>query len=291
MAQPAKSESQELPRVTDTGEESFSVDTTIVEEPKAEPKAEEEPTTEGEPKAGEEPKEEEPVVETPEPVHELPKGVQKRIDVITRKRRDAERELEVVYAENEALKRAAEENVVVGDKPDVNDFETEEAYYEALTDYKVSTAMAKRDERQRDRDEAARERREIQAQSDLERNIRAALDDASDKYDDFDKVIKDVEITESMLQVLERLPNAGDVAYKLGKTPGLVDSIVSMPIVEATLKLKEISDKIKTPKINKAPNPLRPVAATGGGIKTLENMSMSEYNKVRDKQDQERRGR
>jgi len=90
---------------------------------------------------------------------------------------------------------------------------------------------------------------------------------------------------------MERLPNLGDVAYELGKKSGLVEDIADMPAIEAALKLKEISDNLKIKKTTSAPIPVRTVRGSGGGIKSLEDMSMPEYIKFRDKQDKERQGR
>ena len=297
MAEPKKSVSQELQGEVDKGEESFSVDTAPIEtKSESDAPAEEvveEDTPEPEVEEGGEVEEE--VVEK-KPIlddDKLPKGVQKRLDKMRRKQGDAEREAESLRAEVDVLKKAAEARPDIGARPDITNFETEGEYLEALTDYKVEKALAEREEKRIEKDKELAEKRQEDLAKQRYREIQRALQESSaaKSNDDFDDVIENLKITDTMIQVMERLPNFGDVAYELGKKSSLVNDIAEMPAIEAALKLKEISDNLKTKKTTKAPAPIRPVGGSGGGIKSLEDMSQAEYNKFRDKQDKERKGR
>ena len=302
MAEPKKSVSQEPQGTVDQGEESFSVDTTPVEiKPGIDAPAKEEVVDdevsddEVTPPSDDDEGGEVPPVEDVTPVEDddkLPKGVQKRLDKMRRKQGDAERETEALRDEIKALKKAAEARPDIGARPDITNFETEGEYLEALTDYKVKQAMAEQTEKQIVKDEeSAKQRQEDLAKQRYKEIQRALRESSASKHDDFDDVIENLKMTDTMIQIIERLPNLGDVAYELGKKPSLVEDIADMPAIEAALKLKEISDNLKTKKVTKAPAPVRPVSGSGGGIKSLEDMTQAEYNKVRDKQDKERKGR
>jgi len=296
MAEPKQSVSQETPGAIDEGKESFTVDQTpepvegktetddsgeVIEE-----KGELEP--EIEPEA--EPKEEK-IVPEPEDEGILPKGVQKRIDTITRKRREAEREADALRAENEALKSAAESRPDIGPEPNISDFETEGEYLKALSKFQVKEAVAEQNEERRKKDEETAKQRQEEIIKERYDDIQLALKSTSSKYPDFDEVIEGLKVTDPILQVMEKLPNLGEVAYMLGKKPTLIAEIAKMPIIEATLKLKEISDNLQSKKTTKSPTPIRPVSGTGGGIKSLEDMSFPEYRKVMEAREKERRGR
>jgi hypothetical protein len=318
MEDPAMSVSQTGPNIViDTGKDSFAVDITPepVEGKTEEAEAPAEPEEKAEPKEGEaEPKEgeeepaktkekEEAAVEEKkkeeggEEEPPLPKGVQKRIDVITRKRREAERQTEALFRENEELKKliqTAETEKKISlelEEPDIDKFETEEEYQKAIIDYRVNLALAKQaEEVRKEQAVAAQREQERIAQKKLE-DIQASLSKGYGKYDDFEEAIKDLNVTSDMLYIMDRLPNMADVAYYLGKNLNMTSEIVDMAAYDAAFKLKEISDTLKSKRTTKAPAPIKPVVATGGDVKTPEQMSMAEYMKYRDKQEKERRGR
>ena len=307
--EPKESMSQELPGVVDEGGMSFSVDSTPegeVESPKEEVTStskekddEEIPAFEGEevkeegtsaPEEKTDAKEEE-VPSKEEKKDGLPKGVRKQIDRLTRKRREAEREAEALRLENETLKKSTEFKKDIKDKPDIVDFDTEEEYTEALIDYRVSMALVDEKERQRLKSEEELKARQEAIANERHARIQREQKKASSKYDDFEDVIEDLKITDSMVQILEEMPNMGDIAYKLGKDPELVAEIMDMSIVEATLRIREVSEELKPKKITKTPAPLRPVSGTGGHVKSLDEMSYPEYRKAMEARDKERRGR
>ena len=295
MSEIAESASQETQSVVDEGATSFAVDSTPeVREGESSP-AKNEPE-----KKVEEPQKEETSEKDGEKGKEtkitediLPKGVQKRIDAITKKRYDAQREADTLREENTSLRKAAEEKeeaIEAAKKPNLDDFDDDESYQDAMVDYKVKQALTAKDNDQKEASQKEREQRQKWDAEDRHARLQEGLARVAGKYDDFDKVISKVKVTPAMEDVITELPNAGEVAYFLGKDLPLVDEIAEMSPIHAAFKLKEISDSLKTKKTTKSPAPLRTVPGTGGDIKTLENLSMAEYNKVRDQQDKERRG-
>ena len=321
---PKASVSQELTGVVDIGKESFSVDTTpppvegkpaedakeeTGEKKEVEEKKEEKPTSEEEKKEDEEvkPKEaakkEEPKVE-PEPEPEddikLPKGVEKRLAKMRRKQGDAERRAEAAEAELKVLRAEAKPKIDIGnepERPDINAFESEDEYDKArdkyledLTAFRVKQAIAEQGETQRQADVEAVKKTQEDIQRERQTEIQRGLREGADKYDDFEDAIKDVQIPNFMIEILEKLPNLGDVAYRLGKEPGLLDEISMLSTVDATMRLLELSNSLKPKKTTKAPAPIKPVTTAGGGIKSLEQMSYPEYKKYMQKRERERKG-
>lgn len=291
---PAISISQEAHGVVDTGADSFSVDTTPAPvegkaEEKAEEKPEEKPTEELAEKPTEE-SEEKPVIDE----EELPKGVKKKLAIYTRKRRDAERETATFRAQNKELHARLEAmehpKPELGEEPQINTFDTEEEYLEAVGEWRADKKVAERDKAQQAKqDEENREEQEAASQARKEA-LMASLRKGADKYDDFEDVMDDLNVTWDMVNILESLPNVSDVAYMLGNDPDMVGKLAEMPFLAAAYKMKEMSDNLLKKKTTKAPDPVTPVSTTGGLMKSLESMGQAEYNKVMNTRDKERRG-
>jgi len=311
MSDPKESAAQEMVQIIDTGEESFSVDniqpaesaTQEVSEPA---KEEEQETSQPEDKGGEEQQAETPGTEETQelevkPDEETSRGVKRKIGRLTKKvtlteqlavaetkrRETAESENERLQNENEELRTAAASNT----KPSIDDFDTEEDFYEALTDWKIDIRDAKKEAEKKEEKSSVENQNLSEIEIERNKQIQKTLRKGAKKYDDFDVVIKDLEIPTSTLSVFQDLDNASDVAYYLGNNPDEADDLNDMDSARAGAELQRISTKIKPKKTTSAPKPIKPVSTTGGSIKSLEDMSMSEYNKTRDKQDKERRGR
>ncbi len=203
-----------------------------------------------------------------------------------KKQGDAERRAEAAEMELEALKRKQElaKSTEIGEKPKVDDFETEEEYLEALADYKINKKYAELEAKRTEQLEAkaAEERKIIEKRK--QEKLQESFGKAAKKYKDFNEVVKDVFISNAMAEVLAIIPNAGDVAYYLGKNPDITEDIASMPTVETVLAIQEISNKVKPKKTSKAPAPINPIKTQGGNIKTPEHMTMKEYIEFRRKQ-------
>jgi len=296
--EPNESASQEMTSVIDTGEESFAVDNIkpaeVQEkspaEPKKEPEKKESEKPEKDSKGTEEPETKE--AENEPPIDdELPKGIQKRINTITRKRRDAERELEELRKENASLKTAAQNLKESTEEPKIDDFENEEDYQNAIIDYRVERKLSKQaKEAKKTKESDIKEQQETDAQEKME-GIQKKIRKGFDKYSDFENTIADLDVTDDMLKIMDKLPNIVDIVYYLGKNPEIAIGLTDISKIDVTFQLKDISDTLKAKKTTKAPKPIKPTSATGASIKTMENMTMAEYNKARDQQDKERRGK
>jgi hypothetical protein len=309
--------SQELPGVVDGGEESFSVDITppvVKGEQEIDASAQEKKETQtsgeqdgkdkdetdtdtdksGGEKEGTNKKDGDGDDEEPKD-EDLPKGVKKKLDKITFHRREAEREVERLKAENEALKREkAAKPEDVGEKPKPSNFESDGEYIKALTDWKVKKAIADQSAATAAKAQEDTRKREQEAKEEQHKTIQKALQEAAKRYDDFKDVVysEKLALTESMVEIMGRMPDIGDIAYFLGKNPDKALEIAQMPIIEATIAIKEISNDLKTKqkKTTKAPEPINPLSSTGSALKSIEEMPYPEYKKLMEKREKERRG-
>lgn len=308
--QPSASTSQENVQAIDTGEESFCVDSVLstvnaetetgqeieteAEQAEKQENQKQENAEDEENKAKDEPGDESEDESEDGPEDEpsdkekqkLPKGVEKRLAKMRKKQGDAERRAEAAEMELEALKRKQElaKSTEIGEKPKVDDFETEEEYLEALADYKINKKYAELEAKRTEQLEAkaAEERKIIEKRK--QEKLQESFGKAAKKYKDFNETVKDIFISNAMAEVLAIIPNAGDVAYYLGKNPDITEDIASMPTVETVLAIQEISNKVKPKKTSKAPAPIKPIRTHGGNIKTPEHMTMKEYIEFRRKQ-------
>lgn len=198
-----------------------------------------------------------PVVPPVVPTEPKPEegGVQKRIDEITRKRREAERD--AAYWRGQAEAKTAP---IAQEKPpeagggqdlDPNDFDSDADYLKA-----VATQM--KDEIRT----AATAEKKKEATTAGQAVMAKQYQDARAKYTDFDSIALNpaVQITQSMFDAAMG-DSLGDILYHLGKNPAEADRIAALSSVQ---QIKEIGKiETKTPKTTTTPNP--PTTVGGGG--------------------------
>lgn len=196
-----------------------------------------------------------PAIEPPEK-----SGVQKRMDELTKKRRDAERE-------SDYWRGVAEGNRITppvgGPEPepepkdlDPNDFDTD-------ADYLKAVAKQTRDEI---RAEAAREAKASKS-AETQAVLTRQYGEARKKYEDFDDVALNpsITITGDMFEAAQG-ESLGDVLYHLGKNPAEASRIAALPSMQQVKEIGKIETKLTaiTPvKQSNAPNP--PPIISGGG--------------------------
>lgn len=223
---------------------------------------------------------------TAEPGHDdagdaKPNGVQKRIAEITKEKHEARRaadraevERDMLREENARLRGGTQSQTAPstpnGDKPTLDQFETIEAYTEAVADWKFDQRVAQR--------ETAR----LQAKAQSSFTERA--DVARAKYDDFDAVALDrtLPITPSMAEVIRGSDYGAEVAYHLGQNRSEVTRIASLSPLMQAAELGLIAASFAAPKrpSPKSPPPPPPqtVAGMSAGIsKEPGQMTNAEY--------------
>lgn len=216
----------------------------------------------------------EPVVETPEveapktfTQEELDAAIGKRLAREQRKweREQAQRRVETPAAAPVAL-------------PPVDQFESPEAYAEALAEQKAHELISKREQ--------------AKAQAEVLENYHDKEEQARDKYDDFEQVAYNpkLPISNAMAETIQASDNGPDIAYYLGSNPKEAARIAALksPILQAK-EIGKIEAKIASEPVLKrttsAPPPIAPISGRGSGTpsydttdpRAIKNMSTSEW--------------
>jgi hypothetical protein len=218
----------------------------------------------------------EPEVSTPEVTETVSKTfTQEELDAaigkrLAREQRKWERE-QAQRVQQQAPRSAP------ADLPPVDQFESVEAYAEALADRKAEERLQQREvQRQQQEVLSAYQEREEQAR---------------DKYEDFEQVAynPNLRITNAMAEAIQSSDAGPDLAYYLGSNPKEADRISRLsPLVQAKeigrIEAKLASEPV-TKKTTSAPAPIAPVTArsTGGTAydttdpRSTKTMSASEW--------------
>lgn len=191
---------------------------------------------------------------------------------LAREQRKWEREQQQRLAEQEARQRSQATFDVTPDQ-----FDTYDAYAEALAERKAEELLAQR--------EAARQQTEmLEAYHDREETAR-------DKYDDFDQVAynPNLPVTEHMALSIQASDVGPDVLYWLGSNPKEAGRIARLnPILQAKEIGKIEASLSSNPPVRKtstAPAPIAPVTARSNGAprfdttdpRSVKSMSTSEW--------------
>lgn len=208
-------------------------------------------------------------------------AVQKRINEITRARREAETEaatlrkllIEQRQAQDQQSKPVEPQAPQAPVPPKQEDFQDFAAYQEAMLDHRVEVKLFQRDQQSRQQAEA-QQRQTSQAQAAQESQQRAAkmIEAGRGKFDDFDVVALDpnVPLTAAMAEAISLEDSVGpDVAYYLGKRPEEAKRIASLPPAKQLMEIGRLAERITAAgkkNITKAPPPIKP---TGGRTKVV----------------------
>jgi hypothetical protein len=249
--------------------------------------AEEETTTESAPVAEETVEEEAAPEEQAEP--DPPKGVQKRINELTRAKYEALREKERLEQEleNERKKHEAPQPASTA-KPTLEDFDHDEGqYYEALTEWKVNEALKARETREA---EQKRQASDKQRQDAIVEHATQTIGHGRTNFEDFDEAIAPIVPllnTYDMAESLMDMEKPEAVVYYLGKNPEEADAIARMTPTKRAVALGKIEVKLgQVPgkKVSNAPPPVKPVGGKSAAQVDISKMSGDEYREWRKKQ-------
>jgi hypothetical protein len=216
-----------------------------------------------------------PEVITPEEKSAEPSKVfsQEEVDALIGKR--LAREQRKWERQQQALK--AQQPVAPAELPPPEQFESTEAYAEALATRKAEELLAQR--------EAQRQQAEmLEAYSELEEEARA-------KYDDFEQVAYNprLPVTETMAQAIRASDIGPELAYYLGSNPKEADRISRLPAILQAKELGKVEAKLAsdppTKKTSNAPAPITPVTTRSAGgsaydttdPRSIKTMSTSEW--------------
>jgi hypothetical protein len=220
----------------------------------------------------------EPEVSSPEVVEAAPKTfTQEELDAaigkrLAREQRKWEREQQRKAEEAQAVRSAPP-----ADLPPVEQFESPEAYAEALAYRKAEELLAQREQ--------------AKQQAAMLEGYQEREEQARDKYEDFEQVAynPNLRITNVMAETIQASEIGPDVAYYLGINPKEADRISRLsPFLQAKEIGKieaKLSDNPPAKKTTSAPAPIAPVTARTSGApaydttdpRSIKTMSVSDW--------------
>jgi len=211
--------------------------------------------------------------ETAESAESKPKQTaQARIDEITYKFRESEREVE--YWKNQANEPPAPIKTVAPqadpNRPNQENYETVEAYEDALFDWRDSKMVSEQSAL------AQRKRRQESAS-----NFNKNATELRKEHPDFDKVIETPVFTDAMRNTLFEIDNGPMVAYHIAKNSDIADTIKDLSPERQVYEIAKLETKLllaqKTKTTTTAPNPISPVGSTGAPEADPSKMSTEEW--------------
>lgn len=217
--------------------------------------------------------------------------VQPRIDELTKKGREAERERDYWRQRAEAAEKKPEQKA---EKPKVEDFENYGDYVEALADFKADEKVKANNEA-RDKQDAERRSSEERAKSWTEK-----ANDAAKRITDYHDVMSasTVPVAPHVVEALRESDRGPELAYAIAKDPSVADKLNDMSPHRAAIELGRMESKLPavsaepdpeeestadeppTPvgkKPTSAPAPMKPITRGSSTPKPLEKLSMDEY--------------
>jgi hypothetical protein len=216
--------------------------------------------------------------------HKVPKGVQKRIDRLTRERYRLQGELEAMRRQHP--KQETQQPTSAAGSPKPEQFQSYEDYLEAKAEWKAEQKVAEVLNRQQE----STKRQTAQAEHDkLQQSWEKSVDEAIGVYDDFEEVAlaPDVPISDAMSKAILRSGKSADVAYYLGKNREEAAKIASMDPLSAAIAIGRIEATLARPaakKTTSAPPPISTVGARASVSKDPDKMSVNEWLKWRNEQ-------
>jgi len=211
------------------------------------------------------------------------RGVQKRLDELTKARRDAEQQAD--YWRQMAMRdtpkpepqRAVEQENQTTDEP-------------TLEDHGYDVAAFTKAWSKWDRAQDARAAEQAKAQQDAHARERKYLESAAvfaAEHPDFHQLLSDphLPITPVMVEALTEAENPAAVAYYLAKNPGEAGKIAEMSPAAVGRAIAKIESQISTSEprqpaqktVTQAPPPPTILSGTKTPSKKLDEMSMAEY--------------
>ena len=225
-----------------------------------------------------------------EGAHKPPKGVQKRLDELTKEKYEERREKE--YWRDLAMKGLAKPEGSPETKPPDNAAMPTSDQYADYDEYMDAKMQWKVDQILKERETASKEQlnraNEEQAQKASKIEFAKNAESTRKKYTDFDDTIAnavDSPCTPAMYDAMTSSPNGPETMYYLAKNPAEARRIASMssPAVQA-LEIGKLEAKLTAPipktehrTITKTSEPIRTVSGMGVTERDPAKMNMEEY--------------
>lgn len=212
-------------------------------------------------------------------------GVQKRIDKIVKEREQERRKREALEKEIAEYKSKKPDPVKESNEPKEQDFDTYDAYLDALDEYDNNSPEQKETIEQ---DKNPEEKPEGETElTDSQKTAMAVIQekaDAAEKPEDFEAVALDpsVPVTAEMVEALAECDDPAKVLYHLGKNKDIAASIAEGSPAQQMREIAKLDLTVKVKpakpvKTTEAPEPISPLNGNDVQQKSVNDMSFSEY--------------
>lgn len=228
--------------------------------------------------------------EQPPPIDQRPRGVQKRLDELTRRANDAQRVNDrlIGLLERQALQNGSAPQLEKprSGPPQRSDFESFEDYLDAKTQFRADEIVAQRLGQIEQRTQQARQHQAIEQREDA---WEQRSDAAVTKYADYEEVVHSdsLAISDVMMAAIKDCDAGPDVAYYLGKHPNEAARIYQLNPVAQVRAIGSIEARLTKQPIRQASKTPAPIEPVSGGRSTasgnLDNASQAEYEAQRAK--------
>jgi hypothetical protein len=196
------------------------------------------------------------------------KGVQKRLDELTRNWREEQRRaqkleqmLEQVISRPQEQKPEPSAPPQPQGEPKLDQYQTYEEYVSALADYKA-------DQKIRQFEESIKQREQQSQQQAKLGEFQARLQAAKTEMPDFDEVALNpsLPVSDSMAELIREMDDGPKVLYALGQNPNEAARIASLPPTLAAVELGRFAVKASLPQPKTVTNAPPPVNPLSGGV-------------------------
>lgn len=212
----------------------------------------------------------------------LPKGVQRRIDRLTREKYELRGRLEAlerqVMPRQQAQPQPAQN---MANKPQRFEYASDEDYIEAVAEHKLQQAQRQQQELHQ---RANQERARAQMQQEFARKAM----EAAKAYPDFIEAIEEaeVQVAQHVELAIHASDKGADIAYFFAKNPDELERINALHPVKAAMEIARIEAKVTRPtkQTSSAPPPINPVGSRAAVSKDPSQMTDREFAEWRKRQ-------
>lgn len=233
-----------------------------------------------------------------------PNRVQERINKVIKERETEKREKEALQRKLDALEKPGkqeskeEPSKKLEKEPVESDFEDYDKYLDALDEFEA--AQEEKPTEKKDEKQDTNNEQDPVELTDSQKTalavIREAVDAAEEIPKDFNEVAlnPEIPITGDMLEALAECDDPAKIMYHLGQNPDIATKISEGTPAQqmraiARLDIPGAVKPAKPVKKTSAPDPITPVNGSDVQEKKIEEMSFSEYEAHRNKQEQNKR--
>jgi hypothetical protein len=206
-------------------------------------------------------------------------GAEKRVKKLLKRNTAIKQEME--YWRSQALKSQSTQSTQpetrveakAEGKPRADDFDTHEAYVEALADWKVDQKIAQRESKLAEEQAKKSYAERVQTHNERVEEFAKEHEDFHDRLED----VADVQLSIAVQEAILSSDNGPALMYELAKDPTELDRIIKLPPIAAARELGRMEARLakaETPEKQakeitktKAPEPIKPVNAKVAAVK------------------------